>query len=187
MKKLFALLLAVILVVSIAPTAFAENATPNTTLLTTEVPGATYILNIPSDQTIDFGRESTGIGNVTVTNGQYFSEGKNLAVTINYEPFASESVTTKIPYKLLAVHSSDAGGSSAYATVELATGSTLSFSGLSNGTIRENAAVNFVLNGQTANRYMTGLSVKVDSTDWGKALAGTYSSKIVFTAAVVVE
>ena len=44
MKKLSALLLALALLMSAVPTAFAANTTPNTTTLTTTVPSATYVL-----------------------------------------------------------------------------------------------------------------------------------------------
>lgn len=187
MKKLFALLFAVMLIVSIASTAFAANATPGTTVLTTEVPAATYVLNIPADQTIQFGKQSSKIGNVTVTNGENFAEGKNVDVTLNYEPFKSESVTTQIPYKLFAEHHSEVGNSVTNASAELASGSTLSFSGKSDGTISETASVEMLINGSKSSRSITDVSVRINSSDWGKALAAAYSSNIVFTAEVVVQ
>lgn len=69
MKKLSALFLALVLLVSAVPTAFAANTTPNTTTLTTTVPSATYVLNIPADQEIPFGQTSMGIGNIYSVNG----------------------------------------------------------------------------------------------------------------------
>ncbi|MEI3210480.1 MAG: hypothetical protein V8S14_06180 [Lachnospiraceae bacterium] len=59
MKKLSALILALALLVSVIPAAYAANATPNTTTLTTTVPSASYVLNIPADQTITFGKTET--------------------------------------------------------------------------------------------------------------------------------
>ena len=56
MKKLSALILALALLVSVIPAAYAANATPNTTTLTTTVPSASYVLNIPADQEISFGK-----------------------------------------------------------------------------------------------------------------------------------
>jgi len=187
MKKAISFVLAAMLLVSMMPTVFAANATPGTTTLTTTVPGATYTLNIPADQVIQFGETASSIGNVTVTNGENFAAGKNLAVTLNYEAFKSESVTTQIPYKLLAVHFSQTGNNVVNSNAELASGSTLSFSGLSSGSIREQASVDMVTNGTTTSRSVTGLTVKIDSADWSKSLAGDYTSAITFTAEVVVE
>ena len=74
MKKLSALILALVLLVSVIPAAYAGNATPNTTTLTSTVPSATYVLNIPADQTVTFGAKSTYIGNVTVRDSKKFAE-----------------------------------------------------------------------------------------------------------------
>lgn len=84
MKKLSALILALALLVSVIPVAYAANATPNTTTLTTTVPSATYVLNIPADQTVTFGEIRTYIGNVTVTDSKNFADGKNVDVTVEY-------------------------------------------------------------------------------------------------------
>ena len=54
MKKLFAILLVAALLIPMATVAFAAN----TTTLTTTVPAATYTLNIPADQKIEFGTTS---------------------------------------------------------------------------------------------------------------------------------
>ena len=74
MKKLLAVVLAMLTVFSFGTVAFAAN----TTTLTTTVPDAEYTLNIPADQEIPFGATSTDIGNVTVTNASGFAVGKNL-------------------------------------------------------------------------------------------------------------
>ena len=96
MKKLFALLLAVIMVMSMATIVSAES----TTTLTTEVPAASYTLNVPAVVPIDFGATSTDIGNVTVTDATGFAEGKNLKVTVTYGAFTSEGAATSIPFVL---------------------------------------------------------------------------------------
>lgn len=62
MKKAIALLLAVMLVVSMAPAAFAS-----TTTLTTTVPGAAYEFSIPADTTIEYNALDTSIGYLEVT------------------------------------------------------------------------------------------------------------------------
>ena len=90
MKKLTTLVLALALAASLAVPAFAAN--------TTTVPAATYTLNIPADQEIPFGKTSTNIGSISVTDGVGFASGKDLKVTLTYDAFASESVATTIPF-----------------------------------------------------------------------------------------
>ena len=104
MKKLIAIVLAVLTVLSFSTVAFAEG---NTTTLTTTVPDATYTLNIPADQEIPFGTEQMGIGNLTVTNSSGFAVGKNLKVAVSCPDgedgegyFTSEDTSTKIAFRL---------------------------------------------------------------------------------------
>ena len=87
MKKFFAILLAVTMLASMATVA---SAAENTTTLTTTVPAATYTLNIPANQEIEFGATSTNLGAVSVTESSSFAKGKNLNVTLTYDAFASE-------------------------------------------------------------------------------------------------
>ena len=68
MRKFLSLVLTILMVFSMAVVASAEN----TTTLTTTVPSATYTLNIPANQEIEFGATQTIIGNVTVTNNLKF-------------------------------------------------------------------------------------------------------------------
>lgn len=173
MRKTLSFLLAVLLVVSMAPAAFAENATPGSTTLTTTVPAATYTLNIPADTTIPFGAESTSIGNLTVTDSSGFAEGKNLAVTVEYGEFTSKNVSTTIPYTLIIC------GLTASDSTALSSGKVLPFKGQSNGEVKEQALY--------ANKYISSMEIEVKSANWGKALGGDYSSLITFTAEVVVE
>lgn len=182
MKKLSALLLALVLLVSAVPTAFAANTTPNTTTLTTTVPSATYVLNIPADQTVTFGETRTYIGNVTVTDAKNFAEGKNVAVLVEYAPFAAETegISTTIPYTLYqtsAASSSEAGKADIFA---FTTGRKLTFKGRANGTVDELAGV------ASSNSSMKNMYVSIQSKDWGKALAGDYKSTITFTSEIVV-
>lgn len=90
------------LLVSVIPAAYAANATPNTTTLTTTVPSASYVLNIPADQEISFGETNVEIGNVTITDSKNFAQGKNVDVMVEYAPFAAEAeeINTTIPYEL---------------------------------------------------------------------------------------
>jgi len=174
MKKIAAFLLAVMLVVSMAPTAFA-----NTTTLTTTVPAASYTLNIPASQNIDFGETETEIGNVTVTNSSGFAVNKNLEVTVTYGAFESESVETTIPYMLRAY---PVGAT----WVAKTSGSVFTFKGKTDGTV---ATYAYHLPSTTGADETTigSVGVYIASSAWGQALAGEYSSTITFTSEVVVE
>lgn len=181
MKKLSALLLALVLLVSAVPTAFAANTTPNTTTLTTTVPSASYVLNIPADQTVTFGEEKTYIGNVTVTDSKNFARGKNVDVTVEYAPFAAEAaeISTTIPYTLYQSTVADSGTSKGDISA-LASGKIMTFKGNVDGTVNEKTTFG---SGVT----MESLVVSIQSSDWGKALAGDYKSTITFTSEVVAK
>ena len=97
MKKIFAILLAVTMLASMAT---VVSAAESTTTLTATVPSATYIMNIPADQEIPFGTTHSSIGNIKITDAKGFAVGKNLEVTITYGAFTSNDVTTQIPYTL---------------------------------------------------------------------------------------
>lgn len=180
MKKLSALILALALLVSVIPAAYAANATPNTTTLTTTVPSASYVLNIPADQTITFGKTETRIGNVTVTDSTNFAEGKNVDVTVEYTPFTAEvaETSTTIPYSLIRASSNDR-------TSGISSGSKMTFEGKSDGTVNE--LTKFIYSRTGEAYYMSNLVVSISSTNWGKALAGDYKSTITFTAEVVAK
>lgn len=181
MKKLSALILALVLLVSVIPAAYAANATPNTTTLTTTVPSATYVLNIPADQTVTFGAKSTYIGNVTVTDSKNFAEGKNVDVTVEYAPFAAEAeeISTTIPYTLYQSRGTQASGDSS----SLASGEKMTFRGNADGTVDEKTKFS---TSKTSGITMESLMVSIQSRDWGKALAGNYKSTITFTSEIVV-
>lgn len=168
MKKVITLALALLMVCSMSVTAFAA-----TTTLTTTVPEATYTLNIPANQEIPFGTTRQSIGNVTVTDAAGFAVGKNLNVTITYDAFTAEGISTTIPYAL-----SLSGYNSTYKAI--ASGDVVTFEGKANGTVAETLTVE---DGYDA----VCLLFTAESEDWGKALAGEYSTTITFTAEVVAE
>lgn len=176
MKKLFAILLAVTMLASMATVASAAS----TTTLTTTVPAASYTLNIPVDQKIPFGATSTNIGCVTVTDATGFAEGKNLNVTLTYSDFVCSGVSTTIPYFVQMAGTNWQNTNSVGAYVEnYISGATLVFEGLPSTEVREyprQEAVEF-----------NSMNIIISSADWGKALAGDYSSTITFTAEVVAE
>ena len=181
MKKLLSLVLAMLMVFSMAVVASAAS----TTTLTTTVPAANYTLNIPADQAIEFGATKTSIGNVTVTNSAGFAKGKNLQVTVTYDAFSSESVSTTIPFEL----GKYAAGS--FALNMLPSGGAMIFSGQDTGNVAERMNERFNHTGPVVTGYshedVAGLTVCVTSQNWGRALAGEYSTTITFTAEVVVE
>ena len=185
MKKLFALVLAMLLVVSITPAAFAENVTPGTTTLTTTVPNAAYTLHIPADTVVDFGTEFTTLGNVTVTESSGFGTGKNLAVTVTYDAFKadSNSINTTIPFEFK-YGSGDTITSNTNSST-LASGGKLLFKGKSDGTVFEKQTTFSDAGTIFATTNSVGIYVPIEN--WGKALAGNYTATITFTAEVVVE
>lgn len=178
MRKVLSLALAFVLVVAAAPAAFAAN----TTTLTTTVPPATYTLNIPADQTIAYGSGTVEIGNVTVTESTGFAYGKNLAVTVTYDAFKSDAVSTTIPFKL----SQSGSTSSGVKKTDLASGDQLVFRYKTDGAVSEKASI--LVAGASSYYYsIDSISLSVVGDAWGKALAGEYTGTITFTAEVVVE
>lgn len=177
MKKLFTVLLAIALFASMAPVASAAN----TTTLTTTVPSATYVLNIPADQEIPFGNVYTNIGEVKVTNSNGFAEGKNLKISLSYTDFTCDGVTTKIPFTMWISQFSDTNDTGKILTDEkVPSGESVVFMGKADGTVSE--YVKYANGNKRTHAW-----VKIDSQDWGKALAGEYTATITFTAEVVAE
>lgn len=178
MKKLFAILLAVAMLTSMATiVSAAELTTTSTTTLTTTVQPASYMLNIPLEKTISFGAQSSSIGNVTVTNPEGFAYGKDLKVTVSYSEFTCEGVSTTIPFTLSIVDTGDN-------TKSLNSGDALLFKTESDGTMYEKAFVGFDST-MHQDRYVDRIYVRINGADWGKALAGTYTATITYTAEVV--
>lgn len=190
MKKLFALALAVVMVASMSTVAFAAEST---TTLTATVPAASYTLNIPANQEIPFGTTQADIGNITVTDASGFAVGKNLEVTISYDAFTSDGISTQIPYtlSLYAAGSEESTGSSAYhsAKKDLPSGSSILFAGNASGAVAELIKLesSYVTTSGAKMIPVTSIRFNALSEDWGKALAGEYTSTITFTAEVVVE
>lgn len=186
MKKIVSIILVLVTVLSMGTMAFADGATK----LTTTVPAAKYTLNIPADQVVTFGATTVTVGKVTVTNSENFAEGKNVAVTITYDgAFSSEEASTTIPYEVYAFAeistsggSYGSGGESTH-TIEKPSGSVLTFKGLPGGKCNE--YFNFERSGWGTHYDTLVLKMRMDSSDWGKALGGEYSTTITFTSKVV--
>ena len=183
MKKFFAILLAVTLLASMAT---VVSAAESTTTLSTTVPAASYTLNIPTEIKVDFGAKSTDFGKITVTNSSGFAVGKNLNVTVTYGAFECENVTTTIPFAFKGWNSEAFED-----TVELPSGSYITFYGKSDTTVGESAEASFGFDTGSIVKYemadIENYIVNISSEDWGKALAGEYTATITFTAEVVVE
>ena len=176
MKKLFALLLAVAMLTSMATiVSAAELTTTSTTTLTTTVQPASYMLNIPENQEIAFGATTTELRELTVTNASGFAEGKNLKVTVTYSAFEAENVATTIPF-LLYTQTTEAN-------IALKSGDSVVFEGRPAGGVT-GSAYRDVTSGY---REISDWELKIKSEDWGKALAGEYTATITFTTEVVVE
>ena len=175
MKKLFAILLAVMLFASMATVASAAETT-----LTTTVPAATYTLNIPADQEIPFGATSTDLGSITVTNATGFADGKNLKVVLSFEGFKCADTTTTIPFS---IRLDTASTNDTEDRVNINSGDAIVFTGLASGAVKE------YVTSWNVNRFydLEQTFLLVNSEDWGKALAGEYIATITFTAEVVVE
>lgn len=187
MKKIFAILLAVTMLASMAT---VVSAAENTTTLTTTVPAASYTLNIPKEVKVDFGAKSTDFGNITVTESSGFAVGKNLNVTVTYGAFECENVSTTIPFAFKAWNA-DAFQTPDDSTVDYPSGSYITFYGKSDSTVGEYAKAIFGFNnegtGEDRLADIDTFKVNVLSADWGKALAGDYTATITFTCEVVVE
>ncbi len=172
MRKLIAFVMAMTMVLSFAVVAYADGDT----VLSTSVPDAEYTLVIPANQTIEFGATSTELGTVTVQDSSGFAKGKDLAVTVTYSPFTNSSNESTIPYSLYAI------SNSAYGDVTLASGKRITFSGASSGTV---GGVFGIRNENNLSVPCSEIGIAIESDDWGKALAGEYSTTIHFSAEVV--
>ena len=184
MKRIITLALAVLMVVSMTTVVLA---TESTTTLTATVPAATYTLNIPANQEIPFGTTQADIGNITVTDAAGFAVGKNLEVTVTYDAFKADGISTEIPYVLSLYAESNYDNIHA-ASEEIPSGAAVTFVGKTNGTVVDNLKLeaSYITGGGKTKLPVTSIRFKALSEDWGKALAGEYSSVITFTAEVVV-
>lgn len=172
MKKMIALVVALITVLTIPTVAFAANQT----VLTTTVPAATYTLNVPADQTVDFGDTEIFLPGLAIEDAFGFAAGKGVAVTIIYDAFVCEGVNTTIPITLKANYITGISGTYAD-TFESGDSLLFTYSG------SRLVPSSYVSGNTTYN--LTSLSVTTNSADWGKALAGEYTATITFTAEVV--
>lgn len=110
MKKLIALILAMLMLLGMSTTAFAENvAGPNVTTLYTTVPESVpaYTLSIPADATVPYGQTCTNLGAITVTVDNFDYDNKSVFVEWNNTFFASATTNTEIALGLYLTEQSD--------------------------------------------------------------------------------
>jgi len=174
MKRKLACILAALLLAAMPLNAYADG----TTTLTTTVPAASYTLNIPADMEIPFGQIETEIGTITVSDADGFAAGKNLQVKLTYDEFTNDTVSTTIPYELKFI-STDSEGSE----VIIQSGDNVYFEGQKDGSLKD--VFYYKNSNNTTSRPSGELICKI--TDWGKALAGEYSTTIIFTSEVVIR
>ena len=179
MKKTICLMLSLLMLLSLMVTALADG----TTTLTTAVPAATYTLNIPADQEVEFGALETAIDAPTITNAAGFAVGKNVNVNIVYSDFTNPELPTKIPFELKGYYLN--ANPAASRKEAIASNTNLCFDGLDDGSVRSNVRL---YNKEALLSYdLTKLYVCVLSSDWGKALGGDYTATITFTSEVVAD
>lgn len=182
MKKLASLLLVLAVFLSLGTVAFADG----TTKLTTTVPAATYTLNIPADQVIEFNATKVDIGKPTISDPSGFAEGKNVKITVATTPFTATGVSTTIPFTLKSIytyHVSGTYGGASYNTTgtnEITSNTSILFKGKSDGTL---SGCYVGGNTKTSDTW----KIYIESTDWGKALGGDYTATITFTSEVVAD
>ena len=175
MKKTICLMLSLLMLLSLMVTALADG----TTTLTTTVPSATYTLNIPADQVIEFGKETSNIGNVTVTNASGFGIEKDLEVAVSYDGyFKSESLSTTIPYTIQAYYSVWNPNYSRNEPFYMSADK-LTFKGSGSGSVAQRAST------PKTEETVQYLCVFINNSSWSKALGGEYSTTITFTSEVV--
>ena len=98
MKKLFAVILTVALLMSLSVTAFAANTTGGDADITTSI-APTYTVTIPADVNVQFNATETAFGAIEVTASQIHPD-KQIRVTLTTDGELNNTIdTTKvIPY-----------------------------------------------------------------------------------------
>ncbi len=151
MKKLLAVALAVVLVMSLSVTAFAaevnQNSTPNTsdTTITASI-APTYTVTIPADTGIVFQATSTDFGKIELTAAQ-LDPNYVVKVSASAGELKNQADNTKtIPYTL------NVKGGAAFTSAEY-----------------------------DADGESTALTLNITQNDWDNAYAGQYKGVITFT------
>lgn len=168
MRKIIVFFMAITMMIPMTITASADGQT----ILTTDVPLASYELIIPSETPVKFGDYQTELDMIRVENASGFASNKNLRVTVTYEPFKSDTVSTTIPFELNLASTEYGEG----VIKGWASDSSVAFSGLSTGGVSAYPIYE--------SQEMKSMFIRVNSTDWGKALGGSYKATLNFTSEV---
>lgn len=161
MKKILAILCAVLMLASLAAAASAEEA-PQTTTITTTVP-STYVLTIPATVEIPYGEENATIGSVKVTgritNDQYVK------------------VTAETTTNFCLVNDSDSSARISYRPEDI-------FASAANGSVPIFRGRDFSAKEVNGNGGSCLVVARISDYAWEHAAAGTYSDTITFTASL---
>ena len=167
MKRMLFLLVALILVFSMAINASAESTT-----LTIEVPIPSYTLNVPANQSIDYLASEASIGGITVTNTSGFASRHVLSVGVTYDGcFGCPGNASPIFYSLKC---KGIGSDTRY---DFNSGSCVNFTANSDGTLRSRPTLP---DGTPIDEFI----VVIDTSCWDAALGGKYTTTITYTAIV---
>lgn len=100
MKKLFALILAVMMVTTLSITAFATNTTGGNADITTSIQ-PTYTVDIPADINVNFNATKTAFGKISVSAAQ-IHPNKCISVSVTFDGKLKNSLdaTKVIPYNI---------------------------------------------------------------------------------------
>ena len=100
MKKLFALILAVVIIATMSTTAFAANTTGGSTTITIDI-APTYTVTIPANTTVAFNATETAFGAIEVTASQ-IHPNKCIKVELTSDGKLENSIdaTKVIPYAI---------------------------------------------------------------------------------------
>ena len=151
MKKIVALLLALVMLTGLTVTALAAGEKSGTTKLTAKVPGPDYTIHIPADMTLEYGNTD-----LQLVGEFYVSDLVNVTKTIN------GGVTT----------TTLASGSNVIPTTYKYEGSSVTKNG---GEFVGNMVV---CHYPTDTLYTRKLYVQVSAEDWAAAAPGTYTATL---------
>ncbi len=99
MEKTIVLLLAIMLVISMAVTVFAVESQNGTTTLTANVPDAAYTIQIPADMELTFGiSEPQEIGTLTVSDCSHFRNGEAIYCLIEFTDLKFSDFVIPVKY-----------------------------------------------------------------------------------------
>lgn len=174
MKKVASLLLAVVLMLSISVSAYADG----TINLTTTVPGASYTLTIPEDVEIKYNATSTDIGTIAVKDATGFAVGKDVHVTVSSpEKLISTTTDTDIPFRIFAIYTYNTSTNEKRTISQF---NPIVFRGSNSGGV-----YGPYVHANSTDYKLLSFQISINSSAWGAAKSGQYSSTVTFTSEIV--